>query len=94
MIYCVGMDSELENIQQNLIGDVVFKFRQFDQIAAINDLQEAELLLIGPAVANPVKAVQQAVAKDKYISTVDLVMIAAVILDNDHRTVCRILKCF
>lgn len=68
MIYCVGLESELENIQQNLNGETVFKFRQFDQIASINDLQGADLLLIGPAVANPVKAVQQAVAKDKHIS--------------------------
>lgn len=73
LIYCVGLGSKVNNIQKYLDGDIAFKFRQCDQVADIDNFQSADLLLIGPGVANPVKAVQQAVAKDTHISIIILV---------------------
>jgi PAS domain S-box-containing protein len=69
MIYCLGLALELHGIQQNL--DEEFAFRHVDDISSVN-LSDAQLFLIGPSVENPVKYVQQVVAKDQLLSIIIL----------------------
>lgn len=67
MIYWLGLTSELNTIQQNL--DEQFAFRSVGELATF-DPKEGELFLIGPSVINPVKSVQQIVAKDPLLSII------------------------
>lgn len=72
MIYCLGLSSELENIQQNLGDQRFFSFEYTDDPDSIRTLEEAELFLIGPSVEQPVKHVQRIVSLDKLLSIIIL----------------------
>ena len=67
MIYCLGLASELKSIQQNL--DEELRFQLIEELNSF-DSRDAELFLIGPAVTNPVKLVQQIVAKDPLLAII------------------------
>lgn len=71
MIYCLGLRSEIKDIQQNLDEQLVF--HHVDDLSSITDLNKADLFLIGPSIEKPIRHVQQMVAKDSLLSVVILV---------------------
>lgn len=69
MIYYLGLPSELKSIQQLL--DDEFAFEPINDVVAF-DLNDAELLLIGPSVEKPVRLVQQIFARDSLLTIIIL----------------------
>lgn len=72
MIYWMGLPSEIDSVQQNLGGEDPLSFRSVEHLNVLPDLSEAGLFLILPSIDNPVKAVHELAAKDKFLSIIIL----------------------
>lgn len=72
MVFYFGSDAVIDQIRRNLDRDSIFQFRPVQDPDAAMQQEQADMFLIGPDVANPVKSVQKVVAKDRHLSVVVL----------------------
>lgn len=68
MVCFLGSDSELDDLRAHLDPGAAFSFASFEQVPSAETINNADLVVIGPSVNDPINCIRDIVAKNRLIS--------------------------